>query len=515
MAEALPRLHGLKPDPRVTQLIMALMEALERGEIQLRLAGASPPEGVSPEGWPEAHIQAIRSSPLAQAPDGALVLLGDRLCWRRWQEQRQAVLEALVGRVAAPAAAFLQRRPIPGSGSRLDDLQRRSVSALFEHGLVVLEGGPGTGKTSTVAAMVEAMRQTNPSIRMHLSAPTGKAAARLRSATGSACPCTTLHRLLESRGDRFARDRRHPLALDLLVVDEMSMVDLALMAALLEALPANCRLVLVGDPAQLAPLNPGAVFLDLQHSPWRERLGEARVTLCRTYRNAGAIAAVTARLRAESPADADPLERIRVDLERLSPGDNLRWLEARPPTLPEVAVLRMREHLAALNRLAGSKVVDEPDGLSRVLRERDRLLVLAPMRRGPWGLEALHRAVLGDCHGGPWQRWPAGTPVLCTRNRPELALANGDVGVLLGGESAPQRRRLLFGDREADAVLVHPAQLAGACEPALAMTIHKAQGSEAEEVIVLMPPNPRPERRLLYTALTRARRQALLITAAA
>jgi exodeoxyribonuclease V alpha subunit len=175
----------------------------------------------------------------------------------------------------------------------------------------------------------------------------------------------------------------------------------------------------------------------------------------------------------------------------------------------------MQAHLAALNQLAGSVALDDPAGLSRVQRQRDRLLVLAPTRRGPWGLEALHRAVLGDRHGGPWQRWPAGTPVLCTRNRPELALANGDVGVLLGEESEPQRRRLLFGERDAEAVLVHPAQLAGACEPALAMTIHKAQGSEADEVIVLMPPNPRPERRLLYTALTRARRRALLITAPA
>ena len=130
-----------------------------------------------------------------------------------------------------------------------------------------------------------------PGARIHLAAPTGKAAARLRSATGSATPCSTLHRLLESRGDHFGRNRRHPLALDLVVVDEVSMVDMALMGALLEALPEDCRLVLVGDPAQLAPVGPGSVLRELQRpTPWRSAMGPA-VTLRTTCRNDGAIAA--------------------------------------------------------------------------------------------------------------------------------------------------------------------------------------------------------------------------------
>jgi exodeoxyribonuclease V alpha subunit len=146
---------------------------------------------------------------------------------------------------------------------------------------------------------------------------------------------------------------------------------------------------------------------------------------------------------------------------------------------------------------------------------RDRLLVLSPQRRGPWGLDALHRALLGEAAGASMFDWPVGTPVLCTRNLPELGLANGDVGVLVRQDGAEDERRLLFGDAGGEAPLwVHPAQLAGAAEAALALTIHKAQGSEAEEVVVLMPAGEHRDPRLLYTALTRARRRALLITPA-
>ena len=149
----------------------------------------------------------------------------------------------------------------------------RNGSLPLRQGLVLLEGGPGTGKTSTVAAMITAHRARQPDARVHLAAPTGKAAGRLRTATGGTLPCTTLHRLLESRGDRFGRHRGRPLDLDLLVVDEVSMVDLGLMGALLEALPSACRLVLVGDPGQLSPIAPGAVLQDLQRPEHRQRLG--------------------------------------------------------------------------------------------------------------------------------------------------------------------------------------------------------------------------------------------------
>ncbi len=518
LAEALPRLYGTVRDPLVSELIHALTVALGRGELELDLNGPAP-AGVSEASWPAGHLRALAESPLGSDPDGPMALEEGRLQWRRWQRQRQEVIGALIAR-AGPleppgTAAVAEERDLPALAG-LDGRQRQAVAAVLHHGLVLLEGGPGTGKTSTVAGMIAALRVREPGGRFHLAAPTGKAAGRLRAATGGTLPCTTLHRLLESRGDRFGRHRGRPLDLDLLVVDEVSMLDLGLTGALLEALPGSCRLVLVGDPAQLPPIAPGAVLQELQRPDRRRQLGAAAITLTTTYRNAGAIAAVAGALRqvlAPGAIATDPLNAILPLLQALGDRDNLRWRPCSPRRLPAELLERLRRHQDSLARLAGRCRPGSDQGCRALLAERDRLLVMAPQRQGPWGLEAIHRTLLGGRLDGDLQDLPAGTPVLCGRNLPELDLANGDVGLVVGGPGASAR--LLFGDAGGEAVWIHPGQLAGAAEPALALTVHKAQGSEAEEVIVLLPSGGSQDGRLLYTALTRAREGALLLTDAA
>ena len=572
LVEALPRLYGATADPALASLITGLMSALEQGRLSIPLP-------------PELAAGALAATALCRDPDGPLVIEAGQLSWRRWHDLRQSVLSALLERVRpldtaaptpAPPAPTQQasaskaiaataiasattaiatsalastatgnpatsgRAPkatgsprnatAPSSGSSEvqttsespDARQLQAVEAVLTHRLVLLQGGPGTGKTSTVARMLAAALERDPATRVQLAAPTGKAAARLRAATGGRHPCGTLHRLLESRGDHFARNRHHPLPLDLLVVDEVSMVDLALMAALLEALPAHARLVLVGDPAQLPPISPGAVLLDLQQPDLQNGLGDAAITLTTTYRNNGAIAAVAAALRSAadplgqgggmapgaSGSDVAPLALIQPLLEDLGPNDNLAWRQEIGGRLPAGVLARLRSQLGALAERAARCRPADPEGWQALLAERDRLLVLSPVRRGPWGVEAIHRAVLGETAAGPAAAWPEGLPVLCTRNLAELGLANGDVGVLLG-EPGSGDRQILFGGEEP--LWIHPAQLAGAAEPALALTVHKAQGSEAAEVIVLLG-DAEPDGRLLYTALTRARERAELIT---
>jgi exodeoxyribonuclease V alpha subunit len=515
LLEALPRLYGATAESPLAALIGDLVGALEQGRLSIPLP-------------PELAAGALASSGLCRDPDGPLVIEADQVGWRRWHDLRQSVLSALLERVrplhtasSAPApsvpardvSAITTTTRTTGSTDGQpatetpDPLQRQAIEAVLAHRLVLLQGGPGTGKTSTVARMLAAVLACDPATRIQLAAPTGKAAARLRAATGGCHPCGTLHRLLESRGDHFSRNRLRPLPLDLLVVDEVSMVDLALMEALLDALPATARLVLVGDPAQLTPIAPGSVLLDLQHPNLQAGLGGAAITLTTTYRNDGAIAAVAAVLRTSLNRHAgSPLEVIRPQLERLKPNDNLVWQPSNGARLPPALVARLEKHLTALAGLAGGCRPERPENWRTLLVERDRLLVLAPRRRGPWGVEGIHRILLGEAAAAPAIAWPEGLPVLCTRNLPELGLANGDVGVLVGRANSDDRQ-ILFGGEEP--LWVHPAQLAGAAEPALALTVHKAQGSEATEVIVLLGD---PDPRLLYTALTRARERAVLIT---
>jgi exodeoxyribonuclease V alpha subunit len=520
LAEALPRLLQEPPEPRLQELIRALAAALAEGRPELALSAEAPP-GIDPGHWPETYRRALAASALAQPPVGPLVLEADRIVWRRWWEQRQQVLETLIERARAiphqPAgAADADAQELSG----LDADQRRAVLAVTRHRLVLLQGGPGTGKTSTVARMLPWFQRQRSDARIHLAAPTGKAAARLRDASGGGYGCTTLHRLLESRGERFGRHRGNRLALDLLVVDELSMVDLALMAALLEALPESCHLVLVGDPAQLPPVAPGALLPELQRPRLAEALGEAAITLATVHRNGGAIAAVADRLRAAIAAgEHEPLAAIRPALERLEEADNLRWQESSSGGLPAPLREALEAHRRRLAELAGACPAGDLAAERTLLMERERLLVLSPRRRGRWGVAAIHRALLGEAALADPRRWPPGTPVLCTRNLPDLGLANGDVGVVLAPDPEDGEPRLLFESGDGSlgdaSIRLHPAQLAGSLEPAFALTVHKAQGSEADRVIVLFQAGGHEDLRLLYTALTRARRRALLITAPA
>ncbi len=566
LVEALPRLYGVPADPLVNEAIAALTLALAAGELACPLPlSLQQGQGLAQADGPDSLARLQRSA-LVQASDSPLVLEGQRLAWRRWQQRLQQVLDALVKRAQAPPPAWpvaaeetAPAAAIPAAAppaAPLDGQQRRAVAAVLARGLVLLEGGPGTGKTSTVAAMINAALQHCPQARIHLAAPTGKAAARLGQATYGRHPCSTLHRLLEQRGDRFLRNRHHPLRLDLLIVDEVSMVDLELMAALLEALPTSCRLVLVGDPAQLPPVAPGAVLAALQRPAPRAALGETAVRLETTYRHAGAIAAVAASLRQwggtdgpeapTAPGAEGLLQLLRPQLQRLGDDDNLQWLEVSwtgwAASLPEPVRQRLQQHrlkLAELARAVGAdgakaqgagaqgtgtqRAKDQAAAVEALLAQRDRLLLLTPQRRGPWGVETLHRLLLGEAAADP-ARWPCGTPVICLRNRDDLGLANGDLGVVVGDSPATGSESSLDSNRDFQRWLVfgphpsqrlHPAQLAGAVEPALALTVHKAQGSEAEEVIVLVPPGEPRDPRLLYTALTRARQRALLVTSRA
>ena len=504
LGEALPRLHGCPPNPEISALVDGLTAALLEGSLEIAL----PSEG---------HREAALASALGHSPDGPLVVEGDRVMWRRWWAQRQHVLEALMARACKPHPAHHEHPQTSAELSqsvaakhRLDLQQRKAVHAVLERQLVLLEGGPGTGKTSTVLAMVEAVVHQQPDCRIQLAAPTGKAAARLKAAIAPlALPCTTLHRLLESRGERFGRNRQHPLPLDLVVVDEVSMVDLALMQALLEALPSESRLVLVGDSGQLPPIGAGAVLLELNAPEQRQRLGDASIRLQTTHRNNGAIAAVASTL-VGTPDDSIALPPATLNsLANLGPSDNLLWQQQSPRRLPEALLRRLKERQLQLQELCQSTTT----AAAHLLAELETLLVLTPLRRGRWGLEAIHQELLGAAAQSGPQHWPIGTPVLCQRNLNDLGLANGDVGLVVEREGT---KRLLFGVSGSVAgspahLLIHPAQLPDA-QPAFALTVHKAQGSEADEVWILMGESGRPSHRLLYTALTRAKQRAILIT---
>jgi len=546
----LRRLPPRVSSPHLEDLVNGLMDALARGELELKLTPASSPDELKAKGWPEAHHQALLASGWLEGDAAPMVLEGNQLSWSRWYGDMEAVISELVNRskVHQQSSKVTTSPTLQALPDGLNPEQQAAVEAIDTYGVVLLSGGPGTGKTSTIVQMLARALSQQPELRIGLAAPTGKAARRLQETVRNGLeaipnpqrqalatlPCNTLHRWLQAAPGGFGRHQQHPLMLDLLVIDEMSMVELALMQALLNALPTKSKLVLVGDPDQLPPVGSGAVWHRLQQGDIRQQFNHGAIHLHQLYRNRGELANLSGVLRDQGSL------AFWQQLSLLSESANIEQHHYSLNGIPKLLAQHLQDHSRTLKRLAEGltpELVDHAYTSTMTVANLsvaaeplfnclDRLMVLCPRRRGLWGVDDVHRALLGQCLDAGVAHWPLGTPVMCGENQPELGLANGDVGLVVGeGEN----RRLLFrvipDQGESTISLIHPARL-GLVEPALALTIHKSQGSESDHVILLWPDvstetSPTVdcrntisnyERRLVYTAITRARQRVDLIT---
>ncbi|MEJ5125742.1 exodeoxyribonuclease V subunit alpha [Comamonas sp. MYb21] len=569
---------------------------------------------------------ALQASALVAAPGKPsqggtpLVLQGDRLYLRRYWQYEQDVAQAIgqritasqhlrQGRSAAQDAMLRQAldQLFPPAGDQIADLpdwQKMACALAASSAFSIITGGPGTGKTTTVVKLLAllqsmALQQNGRPLRICLAAPTGKAAARLSEsivqalqrlgdaqlpavppAPGSGearslkplipSDAQTLHRLLGSRPDsrHFRHDAQHPLALDVLVVDEASMVDLEMMAALLSALPAQARLVLLGDKDQLASVEAGAVLGELcaqserglywhETAQWLQQvtgqqvpaelqdmagkpLDQAVAMLRVSHRfhadsgigqlagvvNAGRRKAIKPLLKAGYPdlaAYAVPDLTHSSLAQLVLDGGGKRFVDSAAKR--DAGPVGYGHYLHVLREMPANP---SPEALNpwalRLLKAHGEFQVLCALRSGPWGVEGLneriaqllaHRELIAQSSG-----WYAGRPVLVTRNDYSLKLMNGDIGITVqmpagqaldagGGSGAAVAQgalRVVFATSEG-LRWVLPSRLQ-AVETVYAMTIHKSQGSEFSHAAVVLPPSLSPimTRELVYTGLTRAKR---------
>lgn len=485
--------------------------------------------------WPQA--------PFAGAPDRGLPLVvqGGRVWLRRYWQYEREIEAALRGRASLceplPDAKEVARRLdqlMPNAQDGDIDWQRVAAAMSVRSSLSVICGGPGTGKTWTALRVLALLRQlANRPLRIAMAAPTGKAAQRLGESVQAglanlplsdderadlSVAATTLHRLLGFRPQAVQphRNAEHRLDLDVLLVDECSMVDLPLMAKLLRALPDHCRLILLGDPDQLPAVENGAVLASLaacnegnQFAPeaaeWIAACTGAKVE---KVKKAAPIAACIVRLqrprrfggesgiarlvRAIRSGDLDSV------IEALRGSEDVQWIES--PWQGSSA--NTREHLRG--QFGDLENIDKPaDAIERLGHYR----ILCALREGPRGVQGLNQAVLKALDGATDTRWlQAGRPVLITGNDHALRLFNGDVGIALGNPM-----RIWFASDDGNPRAFLPGQLPSH-ECAYAMTVHKAQGSEFDCVELVLPSEPIPllTREWLYTAASRARDKLII-----
>lgn len=526
-----------------------------------------------------------------------LVLDGRRLYLRRYWNHEQWVAQAIGRRLRCPAVAPARlaeqlARLFPDGPQDAPDWQRVACALAARNGFTVVTGGPGTGKTTTVVrllGLLQTLRRADSPrpLRIRLAAPTGKAAARLQASIGTQIArldvddevragipsqVDTLHRLLGARPDtrRFRHDGDHPLHLDVLVVDEASMIDLEMMSAVLAALPDDARLILLGDKDQLSSVEAGAVLGDLCRradaghysaatAAWlRETTGDRvgawvrddarpldqHIAMLRQSRRFGADSGIGLLAQGVNEGDAAGVRRLLAE-----PRGDIAWVDAAAAT-PQLAELVLD---GGRTRFAAPGDEDAPQGYRHYLQWlRDqrpeafaeaarveawargtlhafgRFQLLCALRQGPFGADGLNRRIAVILqHAGlidAGREWYEGRPVLVTRNDYGLGLMNGDVGIALHvpDERGVPHLRVAFevpgGTGEAGTRIrfVPPSRL-GERETVYAMTVHKSQGSEFDHAALVLPDAPGAvlTRELLYTGITRARRWFSLLGPAA
>ncbi|HWR01194.1 MAG TPA: exodeoxyribonuclease V subunit alpha [Chlorobaculum sp.] len=398
-----------------------------------------------------------------------------------------------------------------------DDRQRDAASAAILRRFSVISGGPGTGKTSTVVRILCLLLEQPGGMRQRIamSAPTGKAAARLSSSISSirdSLPCieavkkalpetvTTIHRLLGtlpgSKG--FRHSIRNPLPYDTVIVDEASMVDLSLMTALITALMPAARLILLGDKEQLASVAAGAVLGDICRAG--ETTGsavEGCVTVLEKNFRFGEDSGIADLSRAVNAGDAREALTLLGDS-----GFGRITIESSPPR----EAIRTRLADPVIEGYRGFLETTEP---AQALRLFERFRILSALREGPWGADGLNRTAesllgaAGLLH--PSGKFYHGRPLLVTENDYSHRLFNGDTGIIFPDpETAALRAFFTAPDGSIRSI---PPEFLPQHETAFAMTVHKSQGSEFEKVILVLPPEDKMllTRELVYTGITRAK----------
>lgn len=485
------------------------------------------------------------------------LILDDRsrlYLYRYWNYQ-QKLAQLIRERVAAPHEAIdfnhlgqALGRLFPSDGDAVIDWQKIAALSAVRARFTVISGGPGTGKTTTVARILALLVEHAAGGRPHiaLTAPTGKAAARLQEAIKyvkgqldcrpevmEAIPeaASTIHRLLGviPGSPYFRHNEANLLPVDVVVVDEASMVDLALMSKLVQALPLSSRLILLGDKDQLASVEAGAVLGDIcdtgrQHgysgtfsdqlckvtgyrldpgaderTASASRVSDCIVHLQKSYRF-GAESGIGVLSRAVNGGDGSEV----LSILRSGSYCNIQWKKLPPPQalasfIKSSVSEGFRGYLNCADRL-------------EIFRLFDRFRVLCAVREGPFGVVALNRLVerILAAQGliEPKKKWYAGRPVLVMANDYNLRLFNGDVGIVLPDPDNGNDLRVFFPGPEGTLRKLHPTRLPEH-ETVFAMTVHKSQGSEFDRVLLVLPEKDVPvlTRELIYTAVTRAREQ--------
>ncbi|WP_257473571.1 AAA family ATPase [Prochlorococcus marinus] len=540
----------IESNEALIDIVNVLMDGLSRGDVYIDMKKIPENLELKYKEWPSYHMKALLESGWTKGDSSPIVLNGDLISWRRTHNEIVETIQKILLR-NQPINHLSKELPVRIEAKNLEHLNIQQIDAVNlvkSEQIILLSGGPGTGKTSTILQMLLEALTRNPTLSIAMAAPTGKAAKKLKDTIQagikdfddpikdklSNIPSKTLHKWLEAGPNGFRRNSQRLLKLDLIVIDEMSMVDLSTINGLLDALTKSCQIILVGDPDQLLPIGSGGIWQILQEKETKTNFQSNSVKLTKSYRNKGDIALLRNILKDKGVDAFWQLLSMKEDST-----NTLHYLSSLK-SIPDPVVRTLVSYRKKLKELTENCInyipdeawqssmieVDQSVEIQKLFKFIDNLLILCPQRYGPWGVKKIHEFLLGKRFEKEVHKWGEGTPIMAKSNQPEIGLANGDVGVIIGNG---EKRRFLFNvfseEQRLVTRLINPSRL-NRYDAAYAMTIHKAQGSEADQVLLLWPTTSKVseektfnkfysddyEKRMLYTAITRAKKQLLVIT---
>ena len=540
----------IESNEALIDIVNVLMDGLSRGDVYIDMKKIPENLELKYKDWPSYHMKALLESGWTKGDNSPIVLNGDLISWRRTHNEIVETIQKILLR-NQPINHLSKELPVRIEAKNLEHLNIQQIDAVNlvkSEQIILLSGGPGTGKTSTILQMLLEALTRNPTLSIAMAAPTGKAAKKLKDTIQvgikdfddpikdklSNIPSKTLHKWLEAGPNGFRRNSQRLLKLDLIVIDEMSMVDLSTINGLLDALTKSCQIILVGDPDQLLPIGSGGIWQILQEKETKTNFQSNSVKLTKSYRNKGDIALLRNILKDKGVDAFWKLLSMKEDST-----NTLHYLSSLK-SVPDPVVRTLVIYRKKLKELTENCInyipdeawqssmieVDQSVEIQKLFKFIDNLLILCPQRYGPWGVKKIHEFLLGKRFEKEVHKWGEGTPIMAKSNQPEIGLANGDVGVIIGNG---EKRRFLFNvfseEQRLVTRLINPSRL-NRYDAAYAMTIHKAQGSEADQVLLLWPTTSKVseektfnkfysddyEKRMLYTAITRAKKQLLVIT---
>tara|TARA_Y100001970_G_scaffold294273_1_gene449597 strand:+ start:644 stop:2323 length:1680 start_codon:yes stop_codon:yes gene_type:complete len=488
----------------------------------------------------EEHIKEIYRNNWHKIKESPLVISSNKIFSKNNYKQLNIILDILEKKNQSENT--LLSSGVLTFNNKLDKYQLQAIRLLSTHKVILIDGGPGTGKTSTIINILMNLVKENKSINIGISAPTGKAVKRLKESIDilnlninekvlSSKSFMTLHKWLSTK-DSISSEIKTLSKLDVFIVDEMSMVDLDIFRDLITRLNYKSTLILVGDKNQLPPIESGSIWNYLINN--LNNCGLVR--LIKTYRNSGDIRTLSSYIK-------DNKIKLFINLiTNLSEESNVQYTNTSNIELPinimnsikkgQLYLLEKTKELQSKIKVSQTYDFSKHNLISgitsQIFNYINNNIILCRTNIGTWGTEEVHKKILGNESLVDLKSCIEGTPILCTKNQDDLGLSNGDIGFII---SINKTKKILFNilseDNEPIISLVDPS-ISSFFTPALALTIHKAQGSESDNITVLWNEDLKKllstksdisyelkvehEKQLLYTAITRAKNKLELFS---